>query len=353
MATTGLRRRALLASLPMAGLGFPRALRAAPPADPFADGVTMLVAGPAGGRLDDLSDLITRVFGRNLPPGTVIRRQPTGGPDGVTGANRFDARVAPDGTTLLVLPGEAPLAWLTGDPRAHFDAAQWIPVLAGVTPGIIASRVRAGGLRPGSRLRIAAGSPAGPDLPALLALHLLGVEPVPVFGLADPVAARAALAAHTVDAVFLVGSNVPRQAETLAAADIRPLLSIGQPDGHGQIARDPLFPDVPTLPELMLRLRGTPPNGPMFGAWRAAAAAAQLDFALVLPHLTPADIVSVWRQAGGLAAGTPEMAGLAAEGVRPVIGPAFITGTAAMAPSPAALIELRSWLATRFNWQPA
>jgi hypothetical protein len=43
----------------------------------------------------------------------------------------------------------------------------------------------------------------------------------------------------------------------------------------------------------------------------------------------------------------------AAQNVRPLGGPAATTSTAATAADVATLLELRRWLATRFNWHPS
>ncbi len=103
------------------------ALPVRPPATPFADGATLLVAGPESGATDRWAALLGPALGRGLPPGTQVHTEAVGGPDGVTGANQFEARTTPDGTTALLLPGSAALAWLVGDPRARFDAAHWMP----------------------------------------------------------------------------------------------------------------------------------------------------------------------------------------------------------------------------------
>jgi hypothetical protein len=314
----------------------------------FAEGATLVVAGPEQGRLDQWAGLIAPALSRGLPAGTVLRRHPAGGNDGVTGANQFEARATPDGHTAMLLPGDAALAWLTGDPRAHFDAARWVPIVAGWTPGVVVSRVSLGALPAGSRLRIAAAEPAGPDLAALLGLELLRIEAAPVFRLASFAAARAAAVARTVDAVFLHGEGVPRQAAQLAHDGLTPVFSLGLPDGMGGTSRDPLFAEIPTLEELLAA--DPTPLGPLHAAWRAAAAAAQIDFALVLPQLTPAAMVALWRRAGALVPGAPELRQAAGAGVRPIATPA--TFTASLAPDAAALLELRRWLADRYNWQP-
>ncbi|MEJ1978178.1 MAG: hypothetical protein WDN49_20745 [Acetobacteraceae bacterium] len=325
--------------------------RAAAASVPFPEGATLLVAGPSGGPVDTWAEWLAPVIGHALPPGTAIRKAIVGGTDGVTGANEFEARTVPDGSTALLLPGSAAMAWLVGDPRARFDAAHWVPALAGVTPGVIASRVSAAQMLSGTTLRIAASGPASTELPALLALDLLGVHWRPVFGLRET-AAREALAQGTVDAVCLHGRRVAEMAQACAAIAAPPAFTFGVVDEDGRRQRDPAFADVPDASELLSQ-RAL--NGPLRNAWRATAAAAQLDIALVLPQLTPASMVALWRWACAQATESSALQAQASSvGVRPLStpGPAT-TNTAAVAADAAALLELRHWLATRLDYRPA
>ena len=169
--------------------------------------------------------------------------------------------------------------------------------MAALTPGVLASRVPATALRPGMHLRVATSVPAGPELAALLGLELMGIEPVPAFGLHDAALSLRALQGYVVDAVFLTGPSVAALLAEAAAAGAAPLFTLGVP-AEGGMQRDPLLPLLPTVPELVAALRGGPPGGALAGAWRAAAAAAQMEFTLVLPPLTPAALVAPWRRAG-------------------------------------------------------
>ena len=328
------------------------ALPVRPPATPFADGATLLVAGPESGATDRWAALLGPALGRGLPPGTQVHTEAVGGPDGVTGANQFEARTTPDGTTALLLPGSAALAWLVGDPRARFDAAHWMPGLAGTTPAVLASRIPLAALLSGAHLRVGAAGPAGPDLPILLALDMMGANWTPVFGLNDEAALSDALARGAVDAVPLQGRRVPGQAHAFAAVGTQPIFTLGTPDDAGVLQRDPAFPGRPTALELMARR--APPNAALEVAFRGAAAAAQLDVALVLPQLTPAAMVAVWRHACAVAAGSPDVQTQAsALGVRPLSAPAAVSSTAAIAADTEGLLELRRWLATRLNYRAA
>jgi hypothetical protein len=349
----------VLASLPVLGrVGHLRAAQAraaaAPVARaPFPDGARLLVAGPNNGALNGWADAVLPALEQSLPPDTAIHRAVVGGPDGVTGANQFEARGVPDGLTVLLVPGQAVLAWMVGDPRAQFDVGHWVPVMAGVTPGLVAGRYAVP--PPDGRIRIAAvGGVAGLDLPALLGCDLLGVRPDPVVSVTDAAAMEAAFAQGAVDAVFLHGHGVPEQLGALASVGAQPLFSLGAVDDAGRMVRDPALPDVPHLAELHMMRFGRRPAGPLYGAWSAAAAAAQLEFALVLPQLTAASMVSLWRRAGTEAttADTVQATG-AALGVRPLGGPSATAITAATAADSAALLDLRRWLASRFDWHPA
>jgi hypothetical protein len=356
------RRRflALLAAIPVlararpawawpesSALAAPVPAQPANPGLPFPDGATLVVAGPAGGLLDRWAQAVRPTLAQGLPPDTRLRLRTTGGADGVTGANQFDARTAPDGLTLLMVPGEAPLASLAGDPRAKFDIGHWMPVMAGMTHAVIAGRP--GALTPGGRVRIPVSSAGGDELPALLGLELLGLhtQPVPAFperSLAE------AFANQAIDVVFLHGHNVADQLAALAAVGVKPLLAFGAIDDAGTLVRPAPFPDVPLLSQLSPEAA----DSRLYPAWQSAAAAVQLEFGIMLPQLTPAGMVALWRRAGTDAAATPPVDALGKSfGVRLLGGTAATAVTTAMVAPQPAVLELRRWLAGRFNWRPA
>ncbi len=334
-----LRRRTLL---PLAALLGAAAASPARPATRSSDNLILLVAGPPHSPIDRWATLLVPALARSFPAGTVMAREAAGAADGVTGANQFEARASPDGGTALLLPGAAPLAWLVGDPRVQFDAARWVMAFAGVTPLLLASHVPLAQVGPGASLRVAAAGPAGHDLPGLLAVELLGAEVVPVFG-----AGADAVVRGEADAVLLRGRGVLSVARACTEAGAPPILMLGLTEGsltEGALrSRDPAFPHVPHLAEAL------PPDatGPLLDAWRVAAMAAQLDAALALPKLTPAAMVAQWRRACAQAAASPELQQETTRlGVRTLAAPS----AAAVAVDASALLELRRWLAVRYDW---
>ena len=340
------RRRVLRAAalLAVGACARPAAARQALAAPVSPGGAGLLVAGPAGGGTDGWADLLGPALARAVPPGGRLRRETVGGVDGVTGANRFETQVTPDGGTALLVPGAAVLAWLAGDPRARFEAARWVPALAATAPGVIVSRLTAAKLGPGGSVRFATTGPAGPDLPALLALDLMGltVQPVPV-----PASSPEVLSQPGVDTVFLHGPGALDAARTLAALGTTPrgptLMGLSRPDEAGQA------PLPPGPLELLVHAAG---GSPLHAAWRAAAVAAQMDAALVLPAMAPAAAVASWRRACAQAASEPEVQDAAADmGVHLLPAPSCTGLTAAFAVDSVGLLELRRWLAGRHSWR--
>jgi hypothetical protein len=348
------RRRllGLLVGLPLAGRAESAyAMRAALASPVFSDPATMLIAGPEGATLDRWGHVLAPALAQSLAPETALRRSAMGAPDGVTGANQFGARAAPDGETVLLAPGEAVLAWLVGDPRAQYDVARWISVMVALSSGIVMARP--GAIVPGQRIRLPTTSLAGVDLPAALGLELLGMRIEQAPPLTDDALPRA-MAQGSVDAVFLRGHKVAGQARALAAAGAQPVFALGALDPNGRVARSPAFPDVPTLAERYPSMQGQTLGGPLYTAWCAAAVASQLEFVLVLPQLTPAAMVSLWRRASGEAVGALDVQSLAqAMGVRALGGSEATATAGATAADQASLLALRGWLTARFNWKPA
>lgn len=321
------------------------------PPRPSLVNAAVMVAGPADAATGYWAGLLAPSLSQAMPPGTSLSVSAVGGRDGVTGANAFEALSNPDGSTALLVPGAAASAWLAGDPRVHFDAGRWVPALTSFGSAILVG----GSGRAGSPLRVAASTPSGVEIAALLGLELLGREAVPVFGLADPVDARAALLEGRVDAVLLTGRDVPARAAALASGRQgparQPIFSLG--DGAGASIPQ-LGGGVPTLAELYRARRGRPPEGSLFDAWRATAAAARLDAALVLQPLTPAALVAQWRRACAHAVADPALASAASTAeVSPLPAPGCVAALSAMVADENTLLALRRWIASRTDWRPA
>ncbi len=322
-----------------------------------ASNATLLVGGPPGGTAREFAALLAPLLGpallgpKRTGPDARVALDPTGGLDGVTAANEFEARASQDGTTALMVPGAAALAWLAGDPRVHFDAGLWIPALAAVAPAVLIGRKPLDRLRTGDVVRLAVSSIAGSELPALLGLELLRLRAEPIGALRLDADKEAALRDGTVDAMLLSGRDVPSRLAGLQAAGFAPLFALGRSDGEG--GRDPAIAHAETLDELVERLFGHPPRGFLAPAFRASAAAAQLDAALVLPQLAPPGIVARWRAACDQASASLTLQAVSSEhAVRPLAAPGCVGAVSAVLAGQTALFDLHRFLADRYGWRP-
>jgi hypothetical protein len=217
-------------------------------------------------------------------------------------------------------------------------------VLAGAAPAVLMGRFPLPGLR-GRTVRVAVKHLPGPDLAALLGMHLLGAHPLPVAGSSLPGQEDALLAGH-VDAMLLTGPGMARRVARLTGAGLVALAGFGV---AGRSHRDPAFPALPYLGELC------PPlvtRGPLFTAWQASALSAQLVFTAALPALTPAAQVALWRDAAAAAAADPVLsAALSGDGVAALVGPAAMAAQRTLAAPVPALLALRQWLSAHRGWR--
>jgi hypothetical protein len=290
----------------------------------------LFVPGPDDGPLSRWATRLATALARGATTALALTPVVLGGPDGVTAANRFATEAAPDGRALLVLPGAALHARLVGDPRARFDGAGWMTVCGAEGAAVVAGRdpMPAPG---GAPLRLALPAADHPAAAALLACDLMGVAAVGVLGLSGA-EAEAALAQGAVDAILLQGAAVPARLATLG---LQPWFSLDAAGG-----RDPGLPGLPSAVEAVT---AGPPA--LRAALAAAATHARLQAAVVLPALTPGNLVALWRAAAQrwLDEGR---AGFSA-GLWPLSG----AGYPSLAVPPDAVLAYRAWLARRLGWR--
>lgn len=322
-----LPRRLLIGAATAAALGGRAWAQTAVP-----EAAELIAPGPDEGLAAGFAQRAARGLARGLVQAAALRVNVLGGPDGVTAANRFAASTPPDGRLLLVLPGAACQARMIGDSRARFDPGAWPAVTGSAVPALLAGRAPP----PGSPLRVALPGPAAPEAAALLALELLGRPAMPVF-VSGGVAPEAAVLAGAADAVVLTGRAVLARA---GAIGLTPWFALDGRDG----AREPDAPGVPGLGELV-----DPARAEQVAAVRAAGAALRVRGLLVLPALTSADSVALWRAAARRWA--DEEAEAPETGARRLAPEEAADLLATLCPAPEATASYRDWLARRLAFQ--
>lgn len=356
MSGCGLRRRALLAlpalALPLGPAPAARALDLGDQ-DAFHNGVTLLSSGPAYGYIAGWAKLLGPHLLDGLPPDVTARFSAMGGPDGVTVCNAFGARLDPDGSTMMFMPGAALLAWLEGDSRVKYEPGRWVATLVGVTPGVLVGRAPLTlAARQGAPLRIGASNPIGPELAALMALDLLGLPAEAVFGPWDETSLIDGLRRGSLDLAFLSGPKLHDTLTRASTAGAQPLFSTGAQGCDGPAARDPQVPTVPSFLEFAATLTVSIPNDDGFGAYQAAAAAAATCFAAVVGDLVRPGTLAEWRRGADLITDSLSVAAVAVpQGVRLLAGSCAGSFLVQTSRSAAAVNSLRQTLLRRYGWR--
>ena len=319
-------------------LGAALALAAGTPSRLAATGVpeaaTLLAPGPEDGPAARFVLAAADGLARGLVQASALRVSVLGGPDGITAANRFAASAAPDGQLLLLLTGSAAQAQLIGEARARYEPRHWPAVAGSLMPVLVAGRGAPTDPQP---LRLALPGPAAPEAAALLALDLIGRAATPVF-LPPGMAPDAAVTAGIADAVVLGG---PAPDARALALGLSPWFAFDDESA----ARDPALPEIAPLGALL----PDPVPAELVAGLRAAGAALRVRGLLVLPALTSADAVALWR---GAALRWAEDAPTAVEfGTRRVAGKEAADALATLCPPAEAQLAYRAWLRRRLNWQ--
>ncbi len=361
----GLRggRRAILGGA--AGLGAAALLPAgAARAQDFAGRtIEWVIPMSVGGGSDTWARFHLPFLQRNLAGGpTVVVRNITGG-GGINGTNQFAGRARPDGLMILGTTASIQFPFLLGDPRVRYDYAQWAPVLASPTGGVMYVRpeLNVRGAADFARLKSAQGlkfgsqGPTSLDIVPALAFEILGLDVQIVFGMQGRGQGRLAFERGETPIDYQTSSAYISQVQPLVRdGKAMPLCSWGVLNDAGEIVRDPNFPDLPHFVEFAQAATGSAPSGPAWEAWRAlfiAGFAAQKF--VVLPRTTPAGIVDAYKAAFGRTLADAEYK----EKRGPVIGEYDeVTGAAAdrhyaaaTTMTPEVRQWTRDWLLRRFN----
>lgn len=268
--------------------------------------VEFVIPFGVGGGSDVWARFNAPYLSKYLPgnPNVVVKNVPGGG--SITGSNQFAANAKPDGLSILGTSGSTQFPFLLGDPRVRYDYKDWNMVMAAPTGGVayVSSRFGVRSLKDlgklkGQRLVYGSQGATSLDLVPLLGFRLLGLDVQHVFGMKSRGEGRLAFerGEATIDyqtSSAYIKNSLPLVKEGKAI----PLFSWGVTDDHGNLVRDPAFPDLPHIGEAIQIVTGKAPSG---GEWEAFKAFLIAGFPaqklLVLPKGTSPEIVETYREA--------------------------------------------------------
>ncbi len=244
---------------------------------------------------------------RHLPgePTVVVRYRPGAG--STEGANWFQGQQDEgDGLTIFGDSGSTKFPFLLGDPRVRYNYAEWQPVLATATGGVVylppdlAERFD-GDMDDLKEEFYLYGSQGATtlDLVPLLAFKMLGLQVDPVFGVDGRGGGRL---------MFERGeANIDYQTTAAYLANVQPLVddglavpifSWGSLNEAGEIVRDPTFPDMATFKEVCEATEGCETEGTAWDAYKAFFIAGFANQKTIfLPSSASAETVAIYTEA--------------------------------------------------------
>ena len=206
------------------------------------------------------------------------------GAGSIIGTNQFFRKDGSEGTQVLFAASSTTVAWMLEQGEIDFDLAEAYPILG--IPGNTISHVRSDSGyttmqeildAPDGALLFGGRTPeTGADVIVYVGHEVLGLTRKirPVFGYENLGAIQLAMDQGEVQfSSRNTDSMVACCTEALADGTFLNLFTAGIPDASGELVRDPIFPDVPTLGEVYEELYGVAPSG---DAWEAFKALRQL-----------------------------------------------------------------------------
>lgn len=284
---------AALAALAVLGLSAP----AAHAVDLKGETITWTIPFSEGGGSGRWARYMVPLVQRHTGATIQLKFVPGGG--STKGANLYASRARANGLEWLGTSGSTQFPFLLGDRRVQYDYAQWRPLLAYATGGVVyispslGVKTAAELVRKNPPLKYGSQGATSLDLVPLLAFEMLGMNVEPVFGMKGRSGGRKAFLTGEVSIDYQTSSAFISQVMPLVKEGTAiPIMSWGTLDDDGNLVRDPNFPDLPHFAEVYEQVKGEQPSGTAFDAWKAFFTAGfPAQKFVVVPRETPEDMV--------------------------------------------------------------
>lgn len=304
----GRLKKVTVLGLAIAGLGLTATVSVQAQDVDVPDTIKWTIPFGVGGGTDVWARFFAPWLSEHIPgqPTLVIDNVPGGG--SINGSNLFAMRAKSDGSDWLGASASTQYPVMLGDRRVRYDYADWTPILATPTGGVVYAQPSLGEDTDSAlaslleqRVKLAVQSHTGLELPVLIALDMLGVEVEAVSGMRSRGEGRLAFERGEADIDFQTTSAyLSSVAPLVESGRAVPLFSLGVLNDEGQIVRDPAFPDLPTFSELYEEVHGEAPSGTANEAFRKFFASGfTLQKLIMVPEDTPEALVETYREAAG------------------------------------------------------
>lgn len=279
--------------------------------------IDFVIPFPVAGGSDVWARFYAPYMTKYLPgnPTVVVKNVPGGG--STRGANEFAARARPDGLTVLGTSGSTQFPYLLGDTRVRYEYKDWTPVLASPTGGVVFVNSNlgvksAGDIAALKKAKLIYGSEGATSLSLvpMLAFRQLDLPVQYVFGMKARGGARLAFERGESNIDYQTSSAyLASVVPMVKAGRAVPLFSWGMLDDKGKLARDPTFPDLPHVGEVIAKAGGRQSGLEWDTLMAFITAGFGAQKIVVLPKGTSKDIVNTYSEAFRKMQSDPEFVG--------------------------------------------
>lgn len=239
----------------------------------------------------------------NNPQVDVVTR-PGGG--SILGANWFQRNAKPDGLTILFTTSSTSNPYVLGQEGVEYDLAAMRPAYS-LPFGAVAYTSPSTGITSAADIK-SSSSPliyggiaaAASDLPGLLSFEVLDLNVRSVMGFNGRGPIRLAFARGETNFDYQFTPVFATQVvDMIDAGTAIPLWTGGSVADDGRLtARDPAFPDYPSVYEVYKELYGEEPSGPAWEAFQAIGTVTyNYGLTAYLPEGTPDEVIAVFEEA--------------------------------------------------------
>lgn len=268
--------------------------------------ITWIVPFKAGGGTDTWARFNAPFLSKHLPcqPNIIVVNRPGG--SSTKAANQYAALAPIDGLTLLATSASTQFSFLLNASRVIYDYKHWQALAVSPTGGVVylspelgVSDISQLYQLKAKKLVYASQGVTSIDLVPMLSFDLLGLNVKALFGMRGRGAGRLAFERGESNIDFQTSAAyINKVLPLVKAGKAIPLFTLGALNEHGDLVRDPQYPDLPHFAEVYQLIHGKAPQGVPWESWFAFFSAGfGAQKLLVIPKHTPSHIIDSYQQA--------------------------------------------------------
>ncbi|MGO4888425.1 hypothetical protein ACJ2A9_11750 [Anaerobacillus sp. MEB173] len=277
-------------------------------------GLEIVVPFGAGGGTDLFARFMAPYIGENLSGSPSVQVINVPGGQTIVGTNEFAYMREHNGYNLLQSSASVHTPYLLGESAVKYDLKDFEPIIGAPTGAVVYISPDTGVTKPADlgnldeKLVFAGISAIGLDLVTLLSFEVLGLDVQAILGYEGRGPARVAFEQGEANIDFQTTSAYLQNIEPLIDSGVAvPLYSLGQINEHGDLVRDPVFPDLPTLEEVYVEIYGEEPSGDAWEAYKAFVNASYTVQKVIWTHNdAPVEAIEALRESAEKIANDPE-----------------------------------------------